>query len=1065
MEPTHRSRFRFLLPTTVVWCCLLALVLGAAPAWAAENGKKSFDLSADRAEKALRLFSTQSGREVVFAPEVAEGVRTNAVRGDYSPAEAMDLLLDGTGVRAKQDPASGAFVVLRASGPNDLRAAQASPRSDRPGQPTSDSGSLKLEAVEVTGTRMDGLINKGLLPTDIDAPLAYNVITRQDIERMGSSNIEEVFRNMPEISAYSTANQEASVVQIVGSGSLSSNLRMRGFDALQTTVLINGRRIARASFPNLVGNASGDLSRIPVGAIERIEILPSSGSAMYGGGAIGGVINVILRKDYQGRELTMSAGTSTGGGSSEWSGSYMHGFSLFDGRTTGTLTLSYRNRGPLAFSQRTALLDRALQRMSTETAIGTFTQMPGVIRLSAATGDLGIPGAPGMRFATVPSGLTNAQANALNPASFVATAGKFTPSYDRYQDNYIYTPSEMLSLSGTAEHKLFRNRVTLYLEGSFTRNSQDIKNSKFFGTGTSYTLAATHPYNPFRTGVTPGFVGRSVILNVLPVDLRDNQTDMVRDAYRVVAGLKGKFGEKWEWTIDGTSEVTVIEGDSQIGADNIILASVFSTTTNPATFADRWALYNLLADHNVNPVAASVNEEYFNTVGRQRYWQYASNLIARTTGDLYEWRAGQIKASLGAEAYWWQYEGKRPYDVAPALSTLMGGRNNLANDIAFSKQGRRTDAVFGELVVPVLSRKWSPLPVEALDLNLSGRHESANDSKSALTTAAAVKLTVNRSLAFRASYTEGFFPPEQSSLFLSDYRFATSISNTFNFVDPRRGNLAVRAPLTNEAGPNADLKPETSTSENIGLIFTPKFAPGLRLSVDYWNTKKIDAIRTPTLQQLLDNEAFFPDRVFRGPKIAGDPADWPGPVTGADTRAINISEIETDGFDSRLTYTIRTRNLGEFALRANATFTNKFMTAITPIVPPVNTVETTEGGLKWRGGASIFWNSDSWTAGVSARYTHSFKTGTTIASTQFPTGTGVDGDRINSDLVWDLQLGYKIPYSNVERGWRGWVTGTQWTLNVQNVFDRLPPWNSSGFYSRYSDPRMRYVSVQVRKNL
>ena len=158
------------------------------------------------------------------------------------------------------------------------------------GEPTNR---LLLEKVEVSERRVDGLNNKGILPTDIDAPLHYNVITRQEIERMGSTNLEEVFRNLPEITTYSTPNQEASVVQIVGSSSLSSNLRMRGFDAQQTTVLINGRRIARSSFPNLVGASSGDLTRIPLAAIERIETLPSSGSAMYGGGAIGGVINVI----------------------------------------------------------------------------------------------------------------------------------------------------------------------------------------------------------------------------------------------------------------------------------------------------------------------------------------------------------------------------------------------------------------------------------------------------------------------------------------------------------------------------------------------------------------------------------------------------------------------------------------------------------------------------------------------------------------------------------------------------------------------------------------------------
>lgn len=230
-----------------------------------------------------------------------------------------------------------ALLALTLSFLADAAAQGTSPKTDEAKSP---GGAVQLAAVEVVEHRVDGLINKGLFPVDEDAALHYDVITRQEIERMGAANIEEVFRNTPEITAYSSANQEASVVQIVGPGSLASNLKMRGFDALQTTVLINGRRIARAQFPNLVGSASGDLSRIPVSAIERIEILPSSGSAMYGGGAIGGVINVILRKDYRGRELTLSYGTSTDGGASEYNASYMHGFSAFNGRTTGTLSLT-----------------------------------------------------------------------------------------------------------------------------------------------------------------------------------------------------------------------------------------------------------------------------------------------------------------------------------------------------------------------------------------------------------------------------------------------------------------------------------------------------------------------------------------------------------------------------------------------------------------------------------------------------------------------------------------------------------------------------------------------------
>jgi len=1051
---------RALLSFGLVLCALMPHLRSA------EAPKRSFDVPAGEAAATLKQAARQGGVEIMFPASTVQGVITNAVKGELSAHEALIRMLDQTGLAVVQDRKTGAFAVRRSADPNVPGTAQ-DRASDGLGKESDFSdGKFVLDKVEITGSRVDGLINKGLLPTDEDAPLHYDVISRQDIERMGATNIEEVFRNVPSITTYSTPNQEASVVQIVGSSSLSSNLRMRGFDANQTTVLINGRRIARSSFPNLVGSSSGDLTRIPVSAIERIEILPSSGSAMYGGGAIGGVINVILRKDYSGRELTLNMGRSTDGGSTLWGLNYLQGFSLLGGRTSGTLTINYQDRGPLSFAQRRGMLDRALQRLSTEAAIGSFTQMPGVIRLSSATGELGIPGAPGVRYALVPSGLTPTQANALTPASFVATAGQFTPTFDRYQDNFIYTPSKMFSFSATAEHQLVRERITLYTEFTFTRNSQDIHNPKFFGTGTTLTLSATHPFNPFRTGVTPGFVGRNVVLNVLPIDLRDSSTKMQRDSYRGVVGVKGRLGDRWEWSVDGTSEVTVIEGDSQVGADNIILASYFASTINPSTFAQRWALYNPFVDHNTQPVDESVNQDYFNVIGRQRYWQYASNLIARLTGDVTDWRAGTIKASAGVESYWWQYEGKRPYEMRQPLIDIMGGRDNLSRNIAFSKQGRRTDAIFGEMIVPIFSRLWRPLPIHSLDLNLSGRYEDANDSKSATTTAAAIRMGITQDLTLRLSRTQGFFPPEQNNLYLSDYAFGTSVTNTFTFTDPRRGGLQqLNVPLTNTSGPNPGLRPETSTSDNLGVILSPRFAKGLRLSLDFWRTKKVDAIRAPTLQQILDNEKFFPDRITRGPNLPGDQPGWAGQVTGTDLRFINFSRIQTRGVDAQVTWNMDAGRFGQFTWRGTGTYTKDFLTAITPLTPAIDSIGTTDGGLRWRGSGSLFWEKNSWTAGVTGRYTDSYKTNTTSPSPAFPNATGIDGRHIGSDLVWDVQLGYRVAYRADARGWKGFFTGTHWILNVQNILNRMPPWNSSGFYSRYSDPRMRYVSLQIKKSL
>jgi hypothetical protein len=190
--------------------------------------------------------------------------------------------------------------------------------------------------------------------------------------------------------------------------------------------------------------------------------------------------------------------------------------------------------------------------------------------------------------------------------------------------------------------------------------------------------------------------------------------------------------------------------DSQVGGDNIMLASYFGTSS-PASFADRIAIYNPFADHRAFPVSREVNERYFNVIAQQRYWQYASNVLLRATGDLRELPAGTWKASAGGELYFWQYEGRRPYVFTQDLITVMGGRDNLSRDIAYSKQARTTRALFGETTLPLVGPKWRPLPISSLDLDLSARHEAANDSKSAITLAAGLKAALSRDVTLRVS--------------------------------------------------------------------------------------------------------------------------------------------------------------------------------------------------------------------------------------------------------------------------------------------------------------------------
>ena len=106
-------------------------------------------------------------------------------------------------------------------------------------------------------------------------------------------------------------------------------------------------------------------------------------------------------------------------------------------------------------------------------------------------------------------------------------------------------------------------------------------------------------------------------------------------------------------------------------------------------------------------------------------------------------------------------------------------------------------------------------------------------------------------------------------------------------------------------------------------------------------------------------------------------------------------------------------------------------------------------------------------AGLTVRYTNSYYASTTQPVPAIPTASYVDGRKIPASTTIDLQLGYKVAASQAERGWRKWVNGTEWRLGILNLLDREPPFytDSTGFYSRYDDPRQQFVYLQVKKAL
>lgn len=1062
-----------------------SLLLLAGLAAVAAEPKHTFAISAGPAEPALKQFSEQSGRQVIFPTDLVRGVRTAAARGELTAREALDLLLAGTGLIAVQDEASGAYAVRRA--PEPEKNAPAKPADGAAGTaPT--QGLVKLDSFSVNSTKIDGLNNKGLLQAGADAPLYHDVFTRAEIERLGVSSMEELFRFIPQTSSASTALQEP-VGNTGTSGGLINRFAtvgLRGFSSAQTVVLINGRALPRTG---LFSGGGADISRIPIAAIERVEILPYSGSAIYGAGALGGAINIILRKEYAGRDLTTYVGTSTQGGGTEYRFTYLEGRSFNAGRTNLTITLSHQHREGLQAGDRDYLA-RALRRFGPDSTdrnpqgvryfesiiLPAFAANPGTILIqnapTAAINDLGIPGAAGARYAALPAGLTAAQSATLTPGSFTATANQANLS-PRYGRSWLYEPSDSYSFNAQVEHEILKDRLDAYGEFTLGYNRTDYAMPQSM----AVTLSETDPLNPFRTGVTPGFAGRAVNIIFDTPDLPDPSVLSEYGTARAVTGLKGKIASSWEWSIDGALDYAHSTTSSDNPITNLTTLNSLTPFASPgpaAPLAVRREVYALLADHTRNPLSAADVDKYFRNI------RYSSSLglqregNARVMGEVYDLPAGPLKTSLVGKYQHWEFDSGQKFYGSDAYAQLIDNAPFAQNE----SSGHATRKIWQgavELSVPVISSRWRPLPVESLELqgsisterDTTGGLDSSgvpfSNKQSADSRVIAAKLQITRDVALRASYSEGFYPPEWGDVSLP----LTTFMLPGFFADPARGNTMQFTPtMTIQQGGNPGLRPETAESENYGVIFTPRFLPGLSLNVDYWKITKVDAIVSTSFTTIIANPAAYGFLITReAPTPAEAAMGWLGRITAVDARVINASQTSTDGFDTRASYTLKAGRAGDFTFSGSASFTNAFLLKTTETAPVINTAGGS-GPVRWRGNGSVVWDRGPWSVTVTGRYVGHRATSTTAPSPSFPGASGIDGGRIPAYVRWSTQVSYELP-ARAGRGWRDWIYGTKWTLGVLNVLDEDPAFvaDGSGFYDRTEDPRQRFVYVQIKKSL
>lgn len=977
----HNKRsFRALLASALLASAsITALSAGDAHAQSASE-TRAYNIAAQPLAAALGEYARQSEVQVLYAYEELAGAQGQAVIGQFTADEALRRLLDGSGFFARIDQAG----VVRLE------------RIQRTGDTDFDAPADGDEEIVVTGTRIRGAHPAGSNLT---------AITREDIEETGRSSVQEVLSILPQ--NFPGSQNDTTQLGAVNTGrniAFASTVDLRGLGADATLTLLNGRRLAPAGFGNFV-----DISTIPLAAVERIDVLGDGASALYGSDAVAGVVNVILRRDFEGAETSLRYGAATRGDPEEVNVSQLFGAAWRGGQAM--IGYEYRDRMALANSDRAFSATSDLRPWGGANFSSISTNPGNITRIGATNVVLAIPeGQDGTSLseADLLVGVLNQrpflQNNDLIPGHttesvFASLRQALTPNLEIYAD--------MLGSRRESESDRWQNNVTLVVPET---NAYRVLNNLFPGQG------------PLRIAYNMG------------EDLGPTHYQTRTEAYSIAAGAAYDFAAAWR--LDASVALSR-------NSDHAVQRNVFggSALLAPAlASSDLNTAFNPFADGSNSPAAALQGLTFDDLLeGEAETLTYS----AKADGPIFAIWGGDVRIALGGEHREDRFE----------LSQRRTGASTLTSTIV-RPSSRTTEALFGELYLPLVG-PGNELPgVRALDLSMSLRYEHASDFGDSTTPKIGVTWALDESLALRASWGESFKAPQFQQLFgnvVGTLLSATAAQDPFA-TNGSTGILSI-------SGTNPALRPETAENWTAGFDLTPRWAPGLNVHATYFDIDFVDRISDPgNLIAALANPAGYEGVFFRNPTQAqiDQYMAIPSLVVGAmppdgveviwDGRLTNLASLRVRGVDLSAAYDFET-DFGAVQLFANASLMLQYTQQGNQTSAPIDAVDTMFNPVDLRARAGVAWSKGDWGGSLAAIYVDDYRD--TIST---------PNRRVEEWLTFDGRLTYDM---RSESG-----RGAQFALNVQNLFDDEPPFANNpmgyAFDPQAASPVGRFIALEVR---
>ena len=548
---------------------VLAVCAVALPAWA-ESIAPEFSLSIPRQslKSTLVEFSRQTGLVVSYLSksDETEDQLVGPLNGRYTVESALNQILKdsalvftrvgeariaitlrGSAVSAGQltdpgrDVSHGAKPqVHELAGSGELSSQTERRRiraanGDTPAARDADSNEIEfnLPEVLVTGSR---ILNQDIKRSRDDIQ-PYVVYSRKMVEQSGARNVEDFLKQrLPMVTSDVVPAQLATAV-----GNVSS-ISLRGLGPEETLILVDGHRVAGFGF---IGSArQPDLNGIPLAAVERIEVLPTTASAIYGGSATGGVINVVLRRDYSGVETKLTYGNTFEGDASERRVDLSAGLNFNDGRTNVLVAGTYSDASALLTSERD-FTQRARERVLANNSAAILNAAPplGATTNISSAPVAGVRPALTLRNGTplnasrtfVPDGYTGIASD--NGAALVANAGQYnlelanTAQVDSGRRSLLNNPT-IESLSMTLRHE-FSESFSAYLDAAATNN---FGHHTVSAATSTFNIPASSAANPFAQAIQV----------TVPAVGTDGEIESELRGRRLVGGVNVRLPRSWQ---------------------------------------------------------------------------------------------------------------------------------------------------------------------------------------------------------------------------------------------------------------------------------------------------------------------------------------------------------------------------------------------------------------------------------------------------------------------------------------------------------------------------------------